>query len=100
MKRMSGALEKQQRMLRLLLRKMDIEEDEADDDADGDQPEADDCDDIHAEVKGHESRSSSAAGSGWSSRLLRHTLVKQAMVIAKWKQQNTMMAPDDLTDVN
>jgi hypothetical protein len=79
MKQMSTDLQKQYEMLRLIVQKMEI------------HTEADDVDEYGnaAGKADFATGDGSSSAIGWSSPTLRHVMLKQAMMIAKWKKSET-----------
>jgi hypothetical protein len=79
MKQMSTNMQKQYELLRLIVQKMEI------------HTEADDVDESEntSEKTGFVSSDGQSSAIGWSSPTLRHVMLKQAMMISKWKKSQT-----------
>ena len=75
MKQISGDLSKQYELLRLIVQKMEIKTEQ--ENMDDDQHPGDDEPLRHRPA---------LRGIGWSSRVLRHDLLKQSAVISKWNK--------------
>ena len=77
LKQMTNDLDKQTDMLRLIVQKMEIRTEAHDWD--------DDTDDDSSTKADSRRRALTMKGVGWSSATIRHNLLKQSQVVAKWK---------------
>jgi len=78
MKQMSHDMKKHYELLRLIVQKMEI------------HTEADDVDeDSSVNATPAQSVEQRGSGIGWSSSALRHVILKQALIVSRWKKSET-----------